>query len=207
MAMPDMPAHPGDGDKTRRRLPSFRLLVAAWLALVVATIALLWLVSDEDGSSPPASDIAVAAVESDSGTGPVAVSAGGLRTLASAFEQPVYWAGPRAGYKYALRQAPDGDFYVRYLPPGVSADEGSRHLLVIGTYPLRNAVVATERAARREGGVLIRIASGGIAYYREHAPTNVFVAYPGSDYQAEVFDPSAERVHRLVVSGRIVPVG
>src|SRR5262249_53682811 len=37
-------------------------------------------------------------------------------------------------------------------------------------------------------------------------PTNVFVAYPGSSYQIEVFDPIAAVARNLVSSGAIQPV-
>lgn len=187
-------------------MPRLSVLVGAGLVLILANGALFWLVSDGDDPSPPASDIVVAAVEQGQGTGPVAVSAGGLRTLAAAFEQPVYWAGARPGYKYALRQASDGEFYIRYLPPGISADDASRKLLIVATYPRRNALAQMQREARREGGILITLAGGGVAYYRQRSPTNVYVAYPGSDYKAEVFDPSAQRARRLILSGQIVPV-
>jgi hypothetical protein len=48
---------------------------------------------------------------------------------------------------------------------------------------------------------------GGIAVYATNAPTNVYVAFPGSDEQIEVFDPSAKRALRLVKTGRVAPVG
>ena len=37
-------------------------------------------------------------------------------------------------------------------------------------------------------------------------PTSVYVAYPGSKVQIEVFDPDPARALRLVTSGHIQPV-
>ena len=51
------------------------------------------------------------------------------------------------------------------------------------------------------------VPGGGLAVYSTSSPTNVYVAYPGSDVQIEVFDPSAKRALRLVTSGRVAPVG
>jgi hypothetical protein len=209
MAMPDTLTQPRKAERASRRTPSLRVLAGAGLVLLLMNAALLlWLVADDDDheSSPRTIEITAAAVERGPGTGPVAVSEQGLRTLAAAFEQPAYWAGPRRGYKYSLRQKPDGEFYVRYLPPGTSAHDSSRNLLIVATYPRRKALAATEQKARTEGGILIKLAGGGVAYYRQDSPTNVYVAYPGSDYQIEVYDPSAERARRLILSGRIVPV-
>ena len=37
-------------------------------------------------------------------------------------------------------------------------------------------------------------------------PTSVYLAYPGSRVQVEVFDPSAREARRLVASGQVQPV-
>jgi hypothetical protein len=184
-----------------------RLLLVVALALALGSAALLvWLLLGRDDSSASDGDITEAAMRSGSGTGPVAVSAKGLRTLAAALEQPIYWAGARPGYRYALRQAPDGQFYVRYLAPGTVVDESGRRQLIVATYPQENALAELRGEARREGGFTLALPGGGVAYFRERRSRNVFVAYPGSRYQIEVFDPTPQRALRLVATGRIVPV-
>jgi hypothetical protein len=206
MAMPETVAQPrGDAP---RRVPSLRWLAGVGVALVAVNAAVLtWLLVADDEPRPHESDITVAAVTRGAGTGPIAVSAAGLRTLAAALEQPIYWAGPRRGYMYSLRQKPDGEFYIRYLPPGARAAETQRKLLIVATYPEPGALAATERRAKSDGGTVLRLARGGIAYYHEQSPRNVYLAYPASDHQVEVFAPSAEQARRLVLSGRVVPVG
>ena len=48
---------------------------------------------------------------------------------------------------------------------------------------------------------------GGVAVFPEAPGTkNVYVAYPGVDYQVEVFDPVPGAARRLVEAGRIAPV-
>jgi hypothetical protein len=184
-----------------------RLLFAIALALAFGSaVTLVWLLLERDDSSAADSDITEAAVRSGSGTGPVAVSAQGLRTLAAALEQPIYWAGPRPGYRYSLRQASDGQFYVRYLPPGTGVDDSGRRQLIVATYPQENALAELRSEARREGGFTLALPRGGVAYFRERRSRNVFVAYPASRHQIEVFDPTPQRALRLVAAGRIVPV-
>jgi hypothetical protein len=185
----------------------FRLLFAVAVALALGSAALLiWLVLERDDSSSGESDITEAAVRAGSGTGPVAVSASGLRTLAAALKQPIYWAGVRPGYRYSLRQAADGQFYVRYLPPGTGVADTGLRVLIVATYPQENAFVELQSEARREGGFTLAIPGDGVAYYRERRPTNVYLAYRGSRYQVEVYDPTPLRAVRLVAAGRIVPV-
>ena len=37
-------------------------------------------------------------------------------------------------------------------------------------------------------------------------PRSVYLAYPGSNYEVEVFDPSLARARQLVTSGQIISV-
>jgi hypothetical protein len=47
------------------------------------------------------------------------------------------------------------------------------------------------------------VGGGGIAFYSASRPTNVYVAFPGSAAQIEVFDPAADALHKLVAAGSI----
>lgn len=66
---------------------------------------------------------------------------------------------------------------------------------------------AGPRAGEAPTSAPIDPGGGGVAFYARTRPTNVYVAYPGTDVQIEVYDRSAGRAHRLVAAGRIVPVG
>jgi hypothetical protein len=136
---------------------------------------------------------------------PRAVTVQQLQALASSVGHPVYWVGPRAGTIYELTETSDGRIYVRYLPRGAEVDDPKPHTTV-GTYPFRNPVAAIGRVARQTGGQTFSIDRGGLATVDASHPTSVYVAFPGSDYQIEVFDPSAARARRLVTSGLVVPV-
>jgi hypothetical protein len=52
----------------------------------------------------------------------------------------------------------------------------------------------------------MKLSGGGLAFQDKGHPTSVYLAYPGSNYQVEVFDPSAARARQVVLSGRVAPV-
>ena len=147
---------------------------------------------------------------SSSTTGPqggaVALDENALKQRAAAASGPIYWVGPQSNVTYELTQASDGRAYVRYLPKGVQAGSTKRYLTV-GTYPLENAMAATKVAAQGNGSVTLEVAHGGFGFYNQSTPTNVHLAYPGKNFQIEVFDPSPQRAHQLASSGRLRPVG
>ena len=60
--------------------------------------------------------------------------------------------------------------------------------------------------AKKSGEQHLSVPGGGIAVYNTSQPKNVYFAYPGSNFQIEVFYPSADRAKRIVASGKIVPV-
>lgn len=136
---------------------------------------------------------------------PIAASPARLRSLVKRLGRPIYWAGPRRGYTYEVRRTPERKVYIRYLPPGVPV--GSRRsYLTVATYPFPGAFAAIQRTAKRKHQVKIRLAGGGLGVMDARNPNNVHLAYPGSDYQVEVFDPSG-RARRVATSGRITAIG
>ena len=132
----------------------------------------------------------------------VAVSEAGLKTMAGALSRPIYWAGSKGGVEYELTMAPNGRTYVRYLPTGVAVGTKAKYLTV-GTYAFSNAFAVTKAAAHATSSVSVAAPDGAVAFYRKAVPTSVFVAYPGSSYQIEVYDPSATQAKSLVASGLI----
>jgi hypothetical protein len=91
------------------------------------------------------------------------------------------------------------------LPQNVKAGDPRRYLTV-GTYPLPNAVAAVRAISKRTGEQAFQAAGSGVAVVDSAHPTSVYLAFSGSNYEIEVFDASAARAHRIVVSGGIVPV-
>ncbi len=136
---------------------------------------------------------------------PAIVPVAGLKALARSIGHPVYWAGPRQGAAYELRKTTDGLVYIRYLPAGTQAGANVA-ALTVGTYPAQGAFATAVQQSRRSDSVQVPVTGGGVAFYGKSAPTSVYLAYPGSDFQIEVYDPSAAQARRLVTSGKIVPI-
>ena len=147
-----------------RRLP--RMRIGAAVAVAAGAGLGAWALVGHGGpassspstvaASPPAAPAATAKP-----IGPVALSAGGLRTLSSSVDQPIYWAGPKAGYLYELTRTSEGRVFVRLPAAGRSGRARSgRSTWSWPTYPFQNPLQALKNlagTARREN------AGGGVA--------------------------------------------
>jgi hypothetical protein len=139
-------------------------------------------------------------------SGAQAASPGDLKSLARSLGHPVYWVGPRTDATYELIRAPGGKVIIRYLPHGVKVGTQKPYLSV-ATYPLGGAFRAIEASAKKANQVTIKLANGGLAVFDSSYPKSIHLAYPGSNYQVEVFDPSAAQVRKLVSSGQVSTIG
>jgi hypothetical protein len=191
------PPEPGTGviEKSRRsQLGSPEVRIGAVVAVAVVAGLAVWLFVRGNDSSKPASRSSAQAA-----------SAQDLAALPATVRHPVYWAGPTSGYTYELTRTGDGRIYIRYLSPGTSIGS-SRPALAIGTYPLRNALDAISRIAKQQRTKAMKLSAGGLAVQDTKHPTSIYLAYPRSNYQIEVYDPSPARVLQLVLSGKITPI-
>src|SRR5207244_10228717 len=96
-----------------------------------------------------------------------------------------------------ISQVTDGRTYARSLPKGVPI-RNKHAYLIVATYPVPNAYKAVRTAAKESGAVTFHTRRGGLAVYNQSATTNVYLAYPGSKYQVEVFDPNPSHARQLV---------
>jgi hypothetical protein len=198
--------------RSSRRRPRVRL--GAIVALAVAAGVIAWVVLERDrtssSSQAPTSTISAqtpTSTEQGAATvshlGPVGLNVSGLKSLAATLDQPVYWAGPKAGYRYEFTRTTDGKTYVRYLPRGVTVGDSRANFLIIATYPFVNALKSLRAVANGEGA---SIPGGGFALPDAAYPQSTHLAFPGVDYQVEVYDPSPKRSRRVGLSGRVQPV-
>lgn len=200
MGEPELPRHRSmDADQTSTLRAEAQLtrsnIWVRWAAVfaavvLVAAIAYL-LIRGGDGSA--------------SGK-PEAVDAARLSDLAGDTGHPVYWAGPRHSRSYEWTELADDRIYVRYLTGGASAGDPRRRFLTIGTYPVGNGRAALHKADRNPGSRTLKVDGGGVALVNRNKPTSVYLAYSGSPYEIEVFDPNPETALRLVTSGKIQPL-
>jgi hypothetical protein len=137
---------------------------------------------------------------------PVAATAAGLASAARQLGHPIYWVGPKRGNTYEFVRGQDGSTHVRYLPAGVKLGTSTPYL-VVATYPFKNAYNATKALTKQKSNEEISTPGGGVAVFTKSYPQDVHLAYPKSDYQIEIYAPSAASVRELVSSGKIQPIG
>jgi hypothetical protein len=189
-------------DQQRASPSAIRL--TAIIAVAVAAGLVAWLLISNNGDDN-GSGSGTKSGQPLSGKGKtVPISVQGLRTLAGALQQPIYWAGVKPGHKLELTQESDGRVFIRYLPH--DAEVGTRQAFVtIGTYSMQNAYSATTAAANRGDSVKVPV-PGGVGFYNSKTPTNIYFARPGANVQVEVYDPWAPGARKLVTGGSVVPV-
>jgi hypothetical protein len=181
------------------RRPDVRIGAVLAIAALVAFVVWLLVRSGGGGSGTPA-DGQITPI------GPVAASQARIRDLSVAVGRPIYWLGRSPGKTYELQRTAQDRIYVRYLPADATVGTTKAAYPLVGTYPVANAYSVLKSLAKNSGETSFTIPNGGIAVYSTSRPTNIYLAYPGSDVQIEVYDPSAARAHSLVATGRVVPV-
>jgi hypothetical protein len=145
----------------------------------------------------------------DNGSGSKEVVGGDaakIQELAGASGHPVYWAGPTGAQTFEWTVLPDGRTYVRYLTRGAKVEDPRPLFLTVASYPVGNGVAAIHKAAKSPGARTFNVKGGGTALVNGKTPSSVYLAYRGSKYQIEVFDPNPARARKLVTSGKIQPV-
>jgi hypothetical protein len=171
-----------------------RIATAVVLAIVVAVV--VWfIVKGKDDETNPTSVSPTAS----------AATLSALRALPREVGHPVYWAGARPTYTQELTDV-DGNLFIRYLPAGVDIGDPRPDFLTIGTYRVADAYTDLKRRGRRRGNHLRRATGGGIAVWSDSRPQSVYLAYPRTDIQVEIYDTSAERARRLATTGTVEPI-
>lgn len=177
------------------------------MAIALAVAFAVWLlVRGNDDDSSGSTTAQTTQTTTTAAQGPVATSAAALSALPDKVGHPVYWVGPRPNRTYELTRTSSGRIFIRYLPPGVPVGNRSARFTIVGSYPVENAIDVLRDLSEQPGERSASVPGGGLAVYSTSSPKNVYVAYPGSDVQIEVFDPSAKRALRLATTGRVVPV-
>lgn len=178
----------------RLREPRNAAIVGLLIAAAVVVIFLLVKNDDDGNSEPPATN------------GAQSISLQGLRDLAASVDHPVYWAGARPGKQYELTISDQGNIFVRYLDPNTAIGSRSVASLTVGTYPVANAYGALQTVAKQPGAKTSQTPDGGFVVTNSDKPQSVYIAFPGTDHEIEVYDPSPKTAFALATSGAIVPV-
>jgi len=168
---------------------------------IIAAITLVFALLPGCGGSDSESD-----QQASSGAAAL-VSADSLRAASSEGASPIYWAGEQEGTELELSQPDEDRTYVRYLTGDAAAGDERANFLTVSTYVQPNAVAVLRRQGKRSGGTIGHAPGNAIVYYDQANPSSVYLAYPGSSVEVEVYDPNFERALKLVNSGQIVAVG
>jgi hypothetical protein len=203
MALIEHSPHPtGSAPLGTKRTPGSRGRRKKRWALLLTSVLVLgaaggggWFVLRDDGASTPKrASAAIASVHA-------------LVSLAASVGHPVYWAGPEDGYRYELTHTTDGRIYIRYLPTGVAVGTSAPDYLTVGTYPVKDALATVRAIGAKAGGSLLKLGGGAVAAVDPDHPLSIYIVYPGSSYEVEVYAPSSGRARELVTSGSIVAAG
>lgn len=179
-------------ESTGPKASTTALRIGALLVLAVVAVLIFRGIGDDDSSEATTSGAEIVSVE---------------ELAASADEtNPIYWAGVQGGTELELSKPEEGRTYVRYLPEGTEAGDTAADVLTVGTYAYADADAALRDLGEDPNGVIAAAPGGGVVFFDRTRPQNVYLAFPDSDFQIEVYDPDAKRALSLVASGQIVPI-
>jgi hypothetical protein len=171
-----------------------RFRIGAAMVIAIAVAIILWLVFRDSGSN------------SSTPSNVSAVSVGQIRNLAASVAHPIFWVGPKQGDTYELTRTSNGSIYVRYLPSGVKLGAKEPYL-TIATYPFPGAYPALQKVASQRGSTPVKLSHGGLAVISKVTPKSVHAAYPGVNYQIEIFDPNEGEATTLAIQDQLAALG
>lgn len=123
-----------------------------------------------------------------------------LKNLVVEQKLSAYWSGPVNGATYSLNANQSGQVFIRYIEKGQQCDSQTRDFRVIATYSQVGAFDSTKAAGNQANGVSLGNSDGSIVYFNKESPTNVYLAYPGIDYQIEIYDPNPKKAVSLATT-------
>ena len=174
-----------------------------FVALVVATAVISSLITFgvTNQVSPQLSERTTLGAQTSGG---VCLSEKELRTLISENGIVAYWTGPVQGATYSINTVTPGQVFVRYILEGMECGSTESKFRVIATYAEVDAFNSTQQAGNQAEGVSLANPDGSVVYFNKNAPSNVYLAYPGIDYQIEIYDPDPKTAVTLATTSNQV---
>lgn len=186
-----------------KRRPRARTLLVAGL-LAASTLLLLAGCGDDGEETTTSAEATETTSQGVPPTdGPIEVSPEELSEFAQL--QTIYWAGEIPGTKLELTVNEVGNLFLRYIDEDAEIGTSDPYL-TISTYPADPALELLQTEAQRTGAETEELPGGGLVMIDADSPTNVYLAYPGGDFQVEVYDPDPEKARSIVTDGELEPV-
>lgn len=165
--------------------------------LVTAVLTALLVLGLTQQISPTLSDRTTLAAQTSGG---VCLTESELKSIISENNIQAYWTGPLKDATYSLNSSTAGQVFIRYVPKGEECDDVRPNFRVIATYEEVDAFATTESAGTTADGVSLLNTDGSIVYFNKNVPTNIYVAYPGINYQIEIYDPDPKEAVSLATT-------
>lgn len=122
--------------------------------------------------------------------GQVALTESQLRDLVKREGVVAYWSGPQENALYSLVINNNHQVFVRYLPNGKGLEDTEATYRVVATYPQADAFTVTKAAGNQANAISFINGDGAQVFYSKTLSANVYLAYPDSPFEVEVFDPA-----------------
>lgn len=174
-----------------------------FLILIIATAVISSLVTFgiTNQLAPGLADRTTLAAQTSGG---VCLSEKELRALVSENKIAAYWTGPVKDATYSINTTTPGQVFVRYILKGMDCGSTESNFRVVATYAEADAFNSTQQAGNQAEGVSLSNPDGSVVYFSKNAPKNVYIAYPGIDYQIEIYDPDPKTAVTLATTSNQV---
>lgn len=169
--------------------------------LITAMITALLTLGLTQEISPTLSDRTTLSAQKSGG---VCLTEVELKKLIKEDNLRAYWTGPLKNATYTLNSSTKGQIFIRYVPKSEKCDDVAAKFRVIATYDEADAFATTQAAGTTADGVSLLNADGSIVYFNKNVPTNIYLAYPGIDYQIEIYDPNPKEAVTLATRAGIL---
>ena len=132
-------------------------------------------------------------------SGIVELSEEELLLVARNAPEPIYWSGPIAGYSYLLKLDENGSSLVEYVAPKSLDPKQTSSIRQVATYFSKGAWEKSLVASSAAGFSSFKNSDGSLVFYSIDNANDVFMAFPGKDFQIEIFDNRAGQALSLSV--------
>jgi hypothetical protein len=140
-------------------------------------------------------------------TGQVALTESQLITAVRDAKATIYWVGPQGDTRYLLTIDKTGSGIIRYIPISGAVSSATTITRTVATYSANGAYEKSVSVSTKVGTSTFQNADKSLVFYKNADTNDVFMAFPGKNFQVEIFDPVAGQALSLaVLAGQVRPV-